>query len=108
MIKEIDYKNFFKVADLTVERIKLKNAESPKFCEIESIYQYHEKKMVDTHYKTRLRVRTVFERRRCLTGGTTMVDEIKSEKAQKNEEKRRNDVINLRLRLSLIFVRVHL
>ena len=37
MIKEVDYKNFSKVADLTVERVKrtekLKNAESPKSCE---------------------------------------------------------------------------
>ena len=86
MTKEVDYKNFFKVADLTVERIKLKNVESPRFCETESINQYHEKKMVDTHFKTRLHVKTVFERR-CLTGGTTVIDEIKSKKAQKNEEK---------------------
>ena len=28
-----DYKNFSKVENLAVERVKLKNAESPKFCE---------------------------------------------------------------------------
>ena len=28
-----DYKNFSKIADLAVERVKLKTAESPKFCE---------------------------------------------------------------------------
>ena len=27
------YKNFSKVADLTVERVKLKNVENPKSCE---------------------------------------------------------------------------
>ena len=59
----------------------------PKFCETKSINRYHEKEKVDTHFKTRLRARTVFARRRCLTGGTTMVNEMKSEKAQKNEEK---------------------
>ena len=45
--------------------------------------------MVDTHFKTWLcvknSVREKTENR--LTGGTMMVDEIKSEKVQKNEEK---------------------
>ena len=38
-----------------------------------------------------------------------MVDEIKSEQVQKNEENRRNDVIrNLCLKLSLMFIRDYL
>ena len=38
-----------------------------------------------------------------------MVDEIKSEKVQKNEENQRNNVIkNLCLKLSLMFIRDHL
>ena len=28
-----DYENFSKITDLAVERVKLKNVESPKFCE---------------------------------------------------------------------------
>ena len=31
--KEVNYKNFFKVADLTVERVKLTATESPRSCE---------------------------------------------------------------------------
>ena len=60
----------------------MKNAESPKFCQTESINRYHEKKMIDTHLKTRLRVKnSVREKmfnRRNNNGGLN-----KSEKAQK-------------------------
>ena len=48
--KEIDYKNFSKVADLAVEGIKLKNVESTKFCETETINRYCEKKMAYTPF----------------------------------------------------------
>ena len=46
MTKEIDCKNFPKIADLTVEGVKLKYAESPKSCEenTETINRYQEKK----------------------------------------------------------------
>ena len=47
-----DYKNFSKVTDLAVERVKLKNVESPKFCETKTINRYNEKKMAYTHFKT--------------------------------------------------------
>ena len=45
-----DYRNFYKVADLPIERVRLKNVESPKFCETETIYQYR-KKMAYTLFK---------------------------------------------------------
>ena len=57
MTKKIGCKNFSKVADLAVERVKLKNVESPKFCETETIDRYCEKKMVYTPLKTWLCVR---------------------------------------------------
>ena len=47
-----DYKNFPKVVDLTVKRVKLKNVESPKFWETKTIYRYREKKIAYTHFKT--------------------------------------------------------
>ena len=40
-----DYKN------LAVERVKLKNVESPKFCKTETINKYNEKKMTYTPVK---------------------------------------------------------
>ena len=33
MTKEVNYKNFSKIADLTIERVKLTTAESFKSCE---------------------------------------------------------------------------
>ena len=59
MTKEVDYKNFSKVADLTVERVKwtekLTNAESPKSCEknaeTSNRYQKKKKKMAETYCK---------------------------------------------------------
>ena len=47
-----DYKNFSKVTDLAVEPVKLKNVESFKFCETETINRYREKKMDYTPFKT--------------------------------------------------------
>ena len=52
MTKEIDYRNSSKVADLAVERVKLKNVVSPKFCETETINRYREKKMAYAPFKT--------------------------------------------------------
>ena len=52
-----DYKNFSKVADLAVERAKLKNVESPKFCETKTINQYRKNKMAYTPFKTWLCVK---------------------------------------------------
>ena len=52
-----DYKNFSKVADVAVEQVKLKNVESPKFCETETINQYCKKKMAYTPFKTWLCVK---------------------------------------------------
>ena len=58
-----DYKNFSKVADLAVGRVKLKNVESPKFCETDIA-----KRRWLIHLLRRGCVlRTVFERRRRLT-----------------------------------------
>ena len=65
MTKEVDFKIFSKVADLTVERVKqtekLKNAKSSKSYEqnTETINRYQEKKkkMPYTHYKTWLCVK---------------------------------------------------
>ena len=54
MTKEFDYKNFSKIADLTVDRVKLPIAESPKSCETKSINRYQEKNVIDTHFKIRL------------------------------------------------------
>ena len=110
MTKKVDYKNFSKIADLTVERVELKNGESLKFCETETINRYREKKMVCTCFKTwlcaRNSVREKNERR--LTGGTILVDEIKL-KNYKNEENCRNYVIrNLCLELSFMFIRDYL
>ena len=81
-----DYKNFFKVADLTVERVKLKNVESCKSCETDIA-----KRRWLIHSLRRV-LRTVFERRRRSTSETMLVDKIKRKKC-KNEEKCRNDVI---------------
>ena len=67
------YKNFSKVADLTVERVKLKNVESPKSCETDIA------KRRWLIYILRRVVRTVFERRRS-TSETMLVDEIESTK----------------------------
>ena len=53
-----DYKNFSKVADLAVEQVKLKNVESPKFCETKTINRYHEKKIAYTPSKTWLCVKS--------------------------------------------------
>ena len=75
-----DYKNFSKVANLAVERVKLKNAESPKFCDTETINRYREKKMACTPLRRGCVLRTVFERRRRSTTETMLVDEIESTK----------------------------
>ena len=49
MTKDVDYKNFSKVVDLTVKRVNLTTTESPKSCELstKSINRYHEKKKKD-------------------------------------------------------------
>ena len=57
MTKEVNYKNFSKIADLTVKSVNLLIANSPKSCETKSINRYQEKKMVDTHFKTWLCVK---------------------------------------------------
>ena len=73
------YKNFSKVADLTVERIKLKNAESLKFCETDIA-----KRRWLIHILRRVCVlRTAFERRKRSTTETMLVDEIKRKKYKK-------------------------
>ena len=70
-----DYKNFSKVADPTVERVKLKNVESPKSCEIDIA-----KRRWLMHILRRgCVVRTVFETR-CSPSETMLVDEIESTK----------------------------
>ena len=84
-----DYKNFSKVADLAVERAKLKNVESPKFCEIDIA----KRRWLIHFLKCGCMLRTVFERRRRSTSKTMLVDEIKRKK-YKNEEKCRNYVIS--------------
>ena len=79
LTKEIDYKNFSKVADLAVERVMWTTAKSPKFCETDIA-----KRRWLIHISRRgCVIRAVFERRRCLTGGTTLVHEIKNEEVQK-------------------------
>ena len=61
--------------------------------------------MAYTHFNTWLRVKNSVREKKTLTSGTTLVDEIKSEKVQRNEEKCRNFVKrNLCLELSLMFI----
>ena len=86
MTKEIDNKNFSKAADLAVERVGLKNVESPKFCEADTINRYREKKMAHTVHLLRCSgvSRTVFERRRRSTSEAVLVDEIKCKKVNLN------------------------
>ena len=85
MTKVVDYENFSKVVDLTVEGVKLKNVESSKFCETESSNRYHEKKIAHTHFKTWLCVKNSVREKneRCLTSETMLVDEIKPKKYKK-------------------------
>ena len=89
MTKKVDYKNFSKIVDLRVKRLtwtgKLKNIQSPKFCETEIINRYHEKKMVDTHFKTWLCVKNSVREKNegRLTSGTMMVNDIERKKVQK-------------------------
>ena len=80
-----DYKNFSKVADLAVERAKLKNVESPKFWETETINQYREKKMAYTLFKTSLCVKNSVREKNVerSTSETMLMDEIKRKKVQK-------------------------
>ena len=81
-----DYKNFSKASNLAVERVKLKNAERPKFCTTETINRYNEKKWLIHILRCDCMLRTVFERRRRSTSETMLVDEIKH-KSTKSEEK---------------------
>ena len=74
-----DYKNFSKVADLAVERVKLKNVESPKFCETDIA----KRRWLIHLLRCGCVLRTVFERRRRSTSETMLVDEIKRKKGQK-------------------------
>ena len=74
-----DYKNFSKVADLAVKRVTWTTAKSPKFCETDIA----KRRWLIPVLRRGCVLRAVFERRRRLTGGTTLVDEIKSEKVQK-------------------------
>ena len=83
-----DHKNFSKVADLTVDRIKLKNAESLKFCET----NIAKRRWLIPLLRHGCVLRTVFERRRRSTTETMLVDEMKGKK-YKNEEKCQNYVI---------------
>ena len=78
--------NFYKIANLAVERVKLKNVIRSKFCETNIA-----KRRWLIHILRRV-LRTVFERRRRSTSETLLVDEIKRKKC-KNEEKCGNDVI---------------
>ena len=55
-----DYKNFSKVADLAVERAKLKNVESPKFCETDIA----KRRWLIHLLECGCVLRTVFERKR--------------------------------------------
>ena len=71
-----DCKNFSKIADLSVERVKLKNVESLKSCETDIA-----KRRWFIHI-LRWVVRTVFERRRS-TSKTMLVNEIESTKKLK-------------------------
>ena len=82
------YKNFSKVADLVVERVKLKNVESPKFCET----NITKRRWLTNLLRCGGVLRTVFERRKRSTSETMLVDEVKSKK-YKNKEKCRNYVI---------------
>ena len=84
MTKEIE--NFSKVADLAVERVKLKNVESSKFCETKTVNRYREKKMAYAPFKTWFCVKTMFERRRRSTSETMLVDEIKRKKQKEESE----------------------
>ena len=62
---------------------KLKNTESPKSCEAKTINRYHENKMAYTHFETLCVKNSGRKNERRLTGGTMLVDEIRSEKVQK-------------------------
>ena len=94
-----NYKNFSKVADLTVERVKLKNVESPKSCETDIA----KRRWLIYILKHGCVVRRVFEKRRRSTSETMLVDEIESTKIK---EKCRNYVI--RNLCVLMFIRYHL
>ena len=72
-----DYKNFSKVANLAVERVKLKNVERSKFCKTDIA-----KRRWFIHILRRV-LRTVFERRRS-TSETMQVDEIESAKMKRS------------------------
>ena len=74
-----DYKNFSKVGDLAVERVKLKNEESPKFCETDIA----KRRWLIHFLRCGCVLRTVFERRRRSTSKTMLVDEIIRKKVQK-------------------------
>ena len=75
-----DYKNFSKVADLTVERVKLKNVESRKSCETDIT----KRRWLIHSLRLGCVVRTVFERRRRSTSETMLVDEIESTKMKRS------------------------
>ena len=81
-----DYKNFCKVADPTVKRVKLKNVESSKSCETDMAKRRWLIHILRRGYM----LRTVFERRRRSTSETMLWVKLK---AQKTEEKFRNYVI---------------
>ena len=84
MSKEV--KNFYKIVDLTVERVKLSIAESPKSSETK-ITDIRKRIWLIHILRHGCVLRTVLERRRHLTGGTMMVGETKNEKVQKNKGK---------------------
>ena len=80
------YKNFSEVADLIVERVKLKNVEGRKSCETDIA----KRRWLIHSLRLGCVVSTVFERRRRSTSETMLVDEIESTKIEK---KCRNYVI---------------
>ena len=88
MTKKIDYSNFSNVADLAVERVKLKNVESPKFCET----HIAKRRWLIHLLRCVCVLRTGFEKRRRSTSETMLVDKIKRKK-YKNKEKCRKYVI---------------
>ena len=57
-----DYKNFSKVADLAVERVKLENVDSSKFCETETITDIAKRTWLIHLMRRGCVLKTMFER----------------------------------------------
>ena len=63
MTKEVDYKNFSKVVDLTVKKVKLKNVESLNFVKPKVLTDITKRRWLIHTLRHDCVLRTVFERR---------------------------------------------